>query len=135
MNTDEAHMILYIEDNSDNLKLVSRVLTAYGFEIHGVTNSKEAFAFLETHTPDLVLVDINLPGMDGYTITRHLRQIERFADTPVVALTANVMRADREKSLEAGCDGFIQKPIDIDALPGQIRQFLTRKDNAQHKSG
>jgi two-component system, cell cycle response regulator DivK len=128
-------MILYIEDNSDNLKLVSRVLTAYGFEIHGVTNSKEAFAFLETNTPDLVLVDINLPGMDGYTITRHLRQIERFADTPVVALTANVMRADREKSLEAGCDGFIQKPIDIDALPGQIRQFLTRKDNAQHKSG
>jgi two-component system, cell cycle response regulator DivK len=128
-------MILYIEDNSDNLKLVSRVLTAYGFEIHGVTNSKEAFAFLETTTPDLVLVDINLPGMDGYTITRHLRQIERFADTPVVALTANVMRADREKSLEAGCDGFIQKPIDIDALPGQIRQFLTRKDNAQHESG
>jgi len=135
MKMDNACMILYIEDNSDNLKLVSRVLAACGFEIHGVTNSQEAFAFLETYTPDLVLVDINLPGMDGYTITRHLRQIERFVDTPVVALTANVMRADRERSLEAGCAGFIQKPIDIDALPGQIRHFLTRKDNAKHNSG
>jgi two-component system, cell cycle response regulator DivK len=120
-------MILYVEDNSDNLKLVSRVLTAYGFNIHGVTDGQAAISFLEKHIPDLILVDINLPGIDGYTLTRQLRQMDRFTRTPIIALTANVMKADREKSIEAGCDGFIQKPIDIDRLPDQIRQFLANR--------
>ena len=124
MNTDEAHMILYIEDNSDNLKLVRRLLTAYGFDVRGATNSEAAFAFLETHTPDLILVDINLPGTDGYTITRRLRDDERFDQTPIIALTANVLQSDQQKSVEAGCDGFIHKPIDVDTLPDQIRHFL-----------
>jgi two-component system, cell cycle response regulator DivK len=143
MKTDDAHKILYIEDNSDNLKLISRVLTAYGFNMHGVTDGQAAFSFLEENTPDLILIDINLPGLDGYTITRQLRQMERFADTPIIALTANVMKADQEKSIEAGCNGFIQKPVDVDALPGQIRRFLfhpgtpvsERRTHSQYRKG
>jgi two-component system, cell cycle response regulator DivK len=133
MKTDDALMILYIEDNSDNLKLISRVLTAYGFNIHGVTDGQAAFSFLEENTPDLILIDINLPGLDGYTITRQLRQMERFAHTPIIALTANVMKADRDKSIEAGCNGFIQKPVDVDALPGQIHHFLTQTSTPSSK--
>jgi two-component system, cell cycle response regulator DivK len=129
MTKDNGRMILYVEDNSDNLKLVSRVLTAYGFDIYGVADGQAAFSFLQEHTPDLILIDINLPGIDGYTITRQLRQMERFAHMPIIALTANVMKADREKSVAAGCDGFIQKPIDIDILPEQIRSFLAKKQN------
>jgi two-component system, cell cycle response regulator DivK len=127
MTTDDAPMILYVEDNLDNRKLISRVLTAYGFHMHGVADGYSALNFLAENTPDLILMDINLPGIDGYTITRQLRQMERFSHTPIVALTANVMKADREKSIAAGCDGFIQKPVDIDTLPDQIRTFLAKR--------
>jgi two-component system, cell cycle response regulator DivK len=125
---DDAPMILYVEDNYDNRKLISRVLTAYGFNMYGVANGHSALTFLEENTPDLILMDINLPGIDGYAITRQLRQMERFTHTPIVALTANVMKADRDKSIAAGCDGFIQKPVDIDILPEQIHAFLAKND-------
>jgi two-component system, cell cycle response regulator DivK len=134
MTTDDTPMILYVEDNYDNRKLVSRVLTAYGFDMHGVPDGDAAFTFLADHTPDLILMDINLPGIDGYTITRQLRRMERFSHTPIVALTANVMKADREKSMAAGCNGFIQKPIDIDMLPQQIRAFLAKSRQAVTRS-
>lgn len=121
-----APLILYIEDNQDNRKLVRRVLTAAGFQFHGVGSGDEALAFLEARIPDLILMDINLPDVDGYAITRQLRQHARYAELPIVALTANVMKADRDKSLAAGCNGFIQKPINVDRLPEQIREYLHR---------
>ena len=74
--------------------------------------------------PDLILIDINLPEIDGYEITTRLRQIEGLNSIPIVALTANVLKGDRERSLDAGCDGYIQKPIDVDLLPAQIAAFL-----------
>lgn len=132
---DDAPMILYVEDNYDNRKLINRVLTAYGFNMHGVANGHSALTFLEENTPDLILMDINLPGIDGYTITRQLRQMERFSHTPIVALTANVMKADQDKSIAAGCDGFIQKPVDIDILPDQIHAFLAKNDRRNTTSG
>ena len=116
--------ILYVEDNIDNLKLVSRILQATGFCFHGAPDGRAALAFLEEETPDLILMDINLPDIDGYAITRRLRQRPELAEVPIVALTANVMKADREKSIAAGCDGFIQKPINVDRLPQQLRFFL-----------
>ncbi|MCK6584836.1 MAG: response regulator, partial [Anaerolineales bacterium] len=73
--------------------------------------------------------DINMPDMDGYTLTAKIKQMDRYADIPILAVTANVMRGDREKSLEAGCDGYIQKPIDIDNLAQQIERFLIRRTN------
>ena len=78
---------------------------------------------------NVVLMDINMPGMDGYTLTAKIREMEKYSNIPIVAVTANVMRGDREKSLEAGCDGYIQKPIDIDTLAQQIERFITRRTN------
>jgi two-component system cell cycle response regulator DivK len=83
---------------------------------------------LKTVHPDLILMDINMPDMDGYSLTARIRSLPGFESVPIVALTANVMRGDREKSLEAGCDGYIQKPIDIDLLPQQVERYL-RKSN------
>ena len=78
------------------------------------------------HQPDLILVDINMPEVDGLSMTKELKSDRRFTQIPVIAITANVMRGDRERTLAAGCDGYIQKPIDIDLLPRQIVRFLHR---------
>lgn len=116
--------ILYVEDNRDNFKLVQRVLKVEGFTVWGAANGQEAFAFVEQNTPDLILMDINLPQVDGYTLAGQLRQQKKLANTPIVALTANVMKQAYEKSLEVGCNGFIRKPIDVDLLPDQLRSYL-----------
>jgi two-component system, cell cycle response regulator DivK len=81
---------------------------------------------LETVRPDLILMDINMPDIDGYTLTTQLKARPDLASVPIVALTANVMRGDRERTLEAGCDGYIQKPIDIDTIGAQVLSFLKR---------
>ncbi len=122
--------ILYVEDNSDNRKLVRRVLEVEGYEVIEATNGLQAMECLETRSIDLALMDINMPEMDGYTLTSRIKANPRFANLPIVAVTANVMRGDRERSLQAGCDGYIQKPIDIDTLAQQIERFLTRGANA-----
>jgi two-component system cell cycle response regulator DivK len=92
-------------------------------------NAKQALELLEKSGIDLVLMDINMPDMDGYTLTAKIKAIEKFTKIPIIAVTANVMRGDREKSLGAGCDGYIQKPIDIDTLSQQIERFLLRSAN------
>lgn len=117
-------VILYIEDNDDNRKLVSRVLTAEGFAVEGVADGPAGLDYVADHAPDLILVDINLPQVDGYTITRRLKEIPHLNGVPVIALTANVMKGAREKTLAAGCDGYISKPISVDRLPEQVRGFL-----------
>ena len=118
--------ILYVEDNSDNRMLIRRVLNSEGYTVHEAPNAQEALNALKTLRPDLILMDINMPDMDGYTLTAHIRALPNLGLIPIVALTANVMRGDRERSLEAGCDGYIQKPIDIDTLAQQIERFLKR---------
>jgi two-component system cell cycle response regulator DivK len=119
--------ILYIEDNLDNRTLVRRVLMVEGYEILEAGNAGDALDLLGTRQPDLILMDINMPDIDGYTLTSKIRNLPGYAGVPIVALTANVMRGDREKSLEAGCDGYIQKPVDIDLLPQQIERYLRKK--------
>jgi len=121
--------ILYIEDNSDNRKLVRRVLEWDGYEVVEAKDGTEALARLETEPIDLALLDINMPDIDGYTLTTAIRSNPRFSRLPIVAVTANVMRGDRERSLQAGCDGYIQKPIDIDTLSQQIERFLISRPN------
>jgi two-component system, cell cycle response regulator DivK len=120
-------VILYIEDNVDNRTLIRRILTAEGYELKEAANAKEALTTLSLLRPDLILMDINMPDVDGYTLTAQIRAMSGFESVPIVALTANVMRGDRERSLEAGCDGYIQKPIDIDILPQQIERYLRKK--------
>jgi len=119
--------ILYIEDNLDNRMLIRRVLMVEGYEILEAGDAGTALGLLSQRRPDLILMDINMPDIDGYTLTSRIRGMPGFAGVPIVALTANVMRGDREKSLEAGCDGYIQKPVDIDLLPQQIERYLRKK--------
>jgi len=123
-------LILYVEDNVDNRNLVNRVLRAEGYSIIEAINAKQAMDKLELNKVDLILMDINMPDMDGYTLTAKIKSTHKFSRIPIIAVTANVMRGDRERSLEAGCDGYIQKPIDIDALPQQIERFMIRSTNA-----
>ena len=118
--------ILYIEDNPDNRMLVRRVLQAEGYTIIEANDGPSGIQTATEQIPDLILMDINLPDVDGYEITARIKQLPGLAKVPVIALTANVMRGDREKTLAAGCDGYIQKPIDIDQLPAQIEHFLKR---------
>ena len=126
MIDDNRGTILYIEDNPDNRLLIRRVLNAEGYTVQEASNASSALTALETMRPDLILMDINMPDMDGYTLTAHIRALPNLGLVPIVALTANVMKGDRERSLEAGCDGYIQKPVDIDTLTQQIERFLKR---------
>ncbi len=118
--------ILYIEDNPDNRMLVRRVLQVEGYTIFEAVDGNEGLAKAAELQPDLILMDINLPELDGYEVTARLKQLPGMSRVPIIAVTANVMKGDREKTLAAGCDGYIQKPIDIDLLPGQIERFINK---------
>jgi two-component system cell cycle response regulator DivK len=119
--------ILYIEDNPENRLLMRRVLTAEGYVIEEAFDGNSGLQTAAESPPDLILIDINLPELDGYEVTARLKQLPNLADVPIIAVTANVMKGDREKTLAAGCDGYIQKPIDIDLLPSQIESFLKKE--------
>jgi two-component system cell cycle response regulator DivK len=118
--------ILHVEDNSENRTLVRRVLEAEGYEVIEAQNGHQALEYLNSQHIDLALMDINMPDIDGYTLASRIRATPRFANLPILAMTANVMRGDRERSLAAGCDGYIQKPIDIDILSMQLERYLRR---------
>ena len=119
--------ILYIEDNPENRLLVKRILEVEGYKVVEAVSGLAGLSAAETMHPDLILMDINLPELDGYELTRRLKQIKHMAGVPVIAMTANVMKGDREKTLAAGCDGYIQKPIDVDELPAQVANYLQAK--------
>lgn len=120
----EEITILYVEDNPENRMLVRRILMAEDFNVVEADSASKAFEAIDAMRPDLILMDINMPDVDGYTLTARLRENPRLNGVPIIALTANVMKGDRERTLEAGCDGYIQKPIDVDALPQQILRYL-----------
>ena len=122
--------ILYVEDNPDNRTLVRRILLAEDYALLEAINAADALKVLQKKRPDLILMDINMPDMDGYTLTAKIRAMPGFERIPILALTANVMRGDKEKTLEAGCDGYIQKPLDIDQLIREVEKFLLRRTNA-----
>jgi two-component system cell cycle response regulator DivK len=122
--------ILYVEDNPDNRTLVRRILLSEDYGLLEAVNAQDALKVLQRERPDLILMDINMPDMDGYTLTAKIRAMPGFERIPILALTANVMRGDKEKTLEAGCDGYIQKPLDIDQLIREVERFLLRRTNA-----
>ena len=126
MPTDSKGTVLYVEDNVDNRTLVRRILLSEDYDLIEAVNAEDALRVLESTKPDLILMDINMPDMDGYTLTARIKTMPGFARVPILALTANVMRGDKEKTLEAGCDGYIQKPLDIDQLLREIERFLPR---------
>ena len=126
---EEKSTVLYVEDNPDNRMLVRRILLAENYKLLEARHAFEAIELLEKTIPDLILMDINMPDMDGYTLTAKIRSMPGLGRVPILALTANVMRGDKEKTLEAGCDGYIQKPLDIDQLTREIEKFLKRRAN------
>jgi two-component system cell cycle response regulator DivK len=116
--------VLYVEDNADNRLLIRRILNAEGYEVLEADSAVRALQVLEAQTPDLILMDINMPDIDGYTLTAQLKAQPHLKHIPIIAMTANALKGDRERSLQAGCDGYIQKPIDVDQLTNQIASFL-----------
>ncbi len=127
LTADRRTKILYIEDNPENRMLVRAVLEAAGYSI---VEAEDGLAGIETairEEPALILLDINLPGVDGYEIVAILKSFPNLASTPVVALTAYAMQGDRQRTLVAGCDGYIQKPINVDTFPREVADFLGGK--------
>jgi CheY-like chemotaxis protein len=120
-----GHRILVVEDNPLNLKLVRDVLTAYGYEIVEAQTGEDGVSLAADCAPDLVLMDLQLPGIDGYEALRRIRQDPRTGAVPVVALTAFAMREDRERTADAGFDGYLSKPISVRELPTQVDDFLS----------
>ena len=124
--------ILYIEDNPGNRLLVRRILEAEGYTIKEALDGIEGLKMAEQERPILILLDINLPEIDGYDLARRMRDMPNLEGVPILAVTANVMQGDRERTLAAGCDGYIQKPIDVDRLPKQVKEALDKtKDKAR----
>lgn len=116
--------ILHVEDNFDNRLLVRRLLNASGYKLVEAENAAGAMNVLKTLRPDLILMDINMPDIDGYTLTSQIKSFPHLLAVPVIAITANVMKGDRERTLQAGCDGYIEKPIDVDRFVDQVEIFL-----------
>ena len=121
-----GHRVLVVEDNPLNLKLVRDVLTASGYEVLPAVTGAEGVTLAATCDPDLVLMDLQLPDFDGYEALRRLREDPALQDVPVVAVTAFAMREDRERAKESGFDGYLEKPISIRELPGQVGAFIGR---------
>lgn len=131
MMADDA--ILIIDDNILNLKLVSFLLTTNGHLIQTSTNAEEALKKLESFKPSLILMDIQLPGMDGLALTKLIKSRPEYKNIPIIALTAYAMKGDKERILEAGCDGYIAKPIDTRSFPDLIKQYLQDANKSRNK--
>ena len=118
--------VLLVEDNDVSRELVEDMLGVAGYAVVACPTGEQAMAWLSTNLPDLILMDINLPGTDGLTLTRQIKARPETAGIPVVALTAYAMSGDQERILAAGCDGYISKPIDLTQFAAQVARHLGR---------
>jgi CheY-like chemotaxis protein len=118
--------VLVVEDNDMNMQLVEYLLEEGGFEIVKASSGEEALTITRDggKPPDLILMDIHLPGMDGLSVVREMKSDSRTQRIPILALTAHAMRGDKDRFLEAGCDGYISKPIDVKTFISSIEQFI-----------
>ena len=125
--------ILIVDDNPTNLKLASEVLACEGYVVEGAEDAERAQEMLRHSVPDLILMDIALPGMDGLTLARLLKGDPAYQHVRIVALTAFAMKGDDQKAREAGCDAYITKPIDTRKLPVQVAEILQRSASPKAK--
>ena len=123
-NSQEGKKILIVDDNQDNRELVVKILGKRGYILSEAVDGQDALDRALAEHPDLILMDISLPKMDGYEVTRRLQGMDDYKDIPIIALTAHAMKGDREKALKAGCCDYISKPIDIRELPRQIAGWI-----------
>ena len=124
----DAGPILIVDDNPANLKLIRVLLTGEGYQVQTAADSQEALAAIATVRPRLILMDLQLPGIDGIELTRRLKADPATKDIRIVALTAYAMKGDEEKARAVGCEGYITKPIDTRALPGLVAGYLRDGD-------
>lgn len=117
--------ILYVEDNPLNMRLVRKILKSIHYDMVEAIDGASGLRMVAQEKPDLILVDVNLPDIDGLEVTRILKADPEFAHIPIIALTANAMHGDREHCLEAGCDGYIAKPVARQELKNILGHFLT----------
>ena len=121
----KGHRILYVEDNPANLALVTKVLEhAGGYVVVGVTTGEEALERVPRERPDLLLLDLDLPGIDGFEVARRIKRDPKLAELPIIAISASVMKQERRQALEAGCLAVIEKPFDIDALRRLVAEAI-----------
>lgn len=116
--------ILIVENDPLNLKLLTDLLIMEGYHVHSARNTQEAFTILDSIHPDIILTDIQLPDIDGLELTRRLKADKHIKNIPILAMTAFAMKGDKERVIAAGCDGYISKPIDIEALLIVIESYL-----------
>ena len=121
-----GHTILYIEDNPDNMLLVQRALESRGYRLLKASNGVEGIIMAEGNRVDLILLDINLPDIDGYEIAKRLRKSSKMelANLPIIAVTANALRGDAKRALDAGCDVYMSKPINIRELWARVEAYV-----------
>ncbi|MCA9957742.1 MAG: response regulator [Chloroflexota bacterium] len=124
----ERKKVLCVEDNAVNMILVERIVEAEGHELIKAEDGPAALNILEGNTPDIILLDINLPGIDGLELARRFKANPRLAPVPLIATTAQVLVGDRERCLEAGCDDYLPKPLDIRKLRQVMRQYLDKTE-------
>ncbi len=116
--------ILVIEDNEQNTYLVNFILEKYGYQVIQARSGDEGIRQAQQQKPDLVLLDIQLPVMDGYAVARELRKMKEMAEIPIVAVTSYAMPGDRENAMEAGCSGYIEKPINPETFITEVEHYL-----------
>lgn len=119
--------VLIVDDNPTNLKLVTYLVKAQGYDVVTAGDAQGALAELDAHPPDVILMDLQLPGIDGLELTRRIKSDPATARIAIIAVTAYAMKGDREKALEAGCDAYVTKPIDTRTLPALIAQYAERE--------
>jgi CheY-like chemotaxis protein len=120
--------ILVVDDNAMNLKLVEYILAAQGYDVQTALDADAALASVAARRPRLILMDLQLPGIDGFELTRRLKADPETADIVIVAVSAYAMKGDAERALSAGCDGYIPKPLDTRALPVKIEAYLAARE-------
>ena len=123
-NEEQMPKILIVDDNQDSRELVIKILKKSGYQLIEAVDGEDALNKVAAAPPDLILMDISLPKIDGHEVTRRLKGQEAYKDIPIIALTAHAMKGDKEKALAAGCAGYISKPVDIHNFPDQIKKFL-----------
>lgn len=118
------HKILVVEDNDRNRRLLKILLKARGYEVVEASTGKEAMDYLDSQHPDLILMDIQLPNVDGLALTKQIKGNDKTKDIPIIAVTAYAMKGDKERILDSGCDAYVSKPIDTQELPKIIEDVL-----------
>ena len=120
----QMYKILYIDDDENNTRLMKRILESDGYHVSLASNGIVGLAQAVREHPDLILLDISMPGLSGHEVARHLRRIENTKNTPIVMVSASTHPLDKFKCIEAGCDGYITKPINVDYISNQVAAFL-----------